>query len=258
MQTVAVSSLSRRRWTMAPLRPAGEPIAVSIRATTQMDDPAIAALLGASYVGTIDFDPDADHVDELMRWRQLDEADDEASVLALSDGELVGASLIARELGTPFLYEIVVAPQYRRGGIARALLARSISVLAHRGEEALSAWVTHGNRASESLLADLGFVCVTPPVNRFEAIRYYRAAGALGGVDQSGLYAVAVSVEDVGPTLWVFRRGGGADVTVDVRDMVVRIVSVDPDDPGLSEIASRSIPIKGAPWLLSRRGPSDG
>src|SRR5207249_141936 len=102
MQTVAVNSLSRRRWTMAPLRAARQPMAVSMRATTQMDDPAIAALLRVSYVGTIDFDPDTDHVDELKRWRQLDEADDEASVLALSGGELVGASLIARELGTPF------------------------------------------------------------------------------------------------------------------------------------------------------------
>jgi hypothetical protein len=86
-----------------------------VRATTGMDDPAIAALLTATHVGTIDFDPDADSVDEVMTWRPVDDADDEASAVAVSGGEIVGASLVGRELGTPFLYEIVVAPQYRRG-----------------------------------------------------------------------------------------------------------------------------------------------
>ena len=229
---------------------------MSVRAPTQLDDPVIAALLKASYVGTIDFVPHANHVEELTRWRDVD-ADHEASAVALSNEEVVGASLIARELHTPFLYEIAVAPPYRRRGIGRALLARSIGVLAHRGEEALSAWVTHGNRASELVLANLGFICVTPPVERSEAIKFYRAAAALRGVDQSGLHAAAASVEDVGPTLWVFRQGDSADVTVNIGDTLVRVVSVRPDDPRVSDIASRSIPIRGAPWLLSRRASTD-
>ena len=106
---------------------------MSLRATTEMDDPALAALLTRSYVGTIDFDRDTDHVVELTTWRQIDGADDEASAVAVSGGVFVGASLIAREFGTPFLYEIVVAPEYRRSGIGRTLLTHSISLLAAAG-----------------------------------------------------------------------------------------------------------------------------
>jgi hypothetical protein len=116
--------------------------------------------------------------------------------------------------------------------------------------------VTDGNRASELLLADLGFVCVTPPVGQSEAITYYRAAAAIRVLEGSDPHAVAASLEDAGPTLWVFRDGGVADVTVDIRDTAVRIVSVSPNDPRVPEIANRSIPIQGAPWLLGHRTTS--
>src|SRR5438309_1452745 len=66
------------------------------------------------------------------------------------------------------------------------------------------------------------------------------------------------SVEDVGPTLWVVRTGGSGEAMVTVRDTVVRIVTLAPDDPRVSEIASRAIPISGIPWLLRRRVPTVG
>ncbi|HKN89461.1 MAG TPA: GNAT family N-acetyltransferase [Acidimicrobiia bacterium] len=254
-----MENLSRRRWTLAPLPARVDNTAMSFRSTAATDDAAIVALLTESYVGTVDSDR-AHYVDELRRWRQLDDADDDASVVVVSgsEGRLVGASLIARELDTPFLYEIVVTPQYRRSGIGRALLARSIGILAERGEDALSAWVTYGNQPSEFLLASMGFICVTPPVQRLEAVKYYRAAAAIRAVDTSGVHAIGASVEDVGPTLWVVRTGGSGEAMVTVRDTVVRIVTLAPDDPRVSEIASRAIPISGIPWLLRRRVPTVG
>jgi GNAT superfamily N-acetyltransferase len=135
-------------------------------------------LLDLAYPGTIDFDPSHSHLRELDIWRRVDHADDEASSVAVRDGVIVSACLIARELDTPLLYDIATAPEAQRQRLAALLLARSVDGLGQRGERSLLAWVTEGNVASERLLARRAFTAVTDPLDRDSARTLYRDIAA--------------------------------------------------------------------------------
>lgn len=224
----------------------------SVRPTAPSDDDQLASLLDASYVDSIDFDPDADHADELRTWRSQDGADDDASFIAVVDGAPVAASLVGRELGAPFLYEVVTSPAHRRRGFAKAVLGSSIAVLAERHADLLAAWVTDGNDSSETLLSALGFVPVTPPLRRDRALGLYRAAQAVRVVTASQTAALAASSDESGPTLWIVeedRRG----VEVDVSGTTVRVEYVSSDDATVAAIAREAVPLRRASWLMSHR-----
>jgi ribosomal protein S18 acetylase RimI-like enzyme len=249
-----MQELLRRRWACAPLSPARAPDLgrVVLRSSSPEDDRLLVELLDASYRGTIDFDPKADHRAELDTWRTHDRADDAASVVALADGQLVGACLIGHELGSPLLYEVIVAPPHRRSGLARALLTRSLSVLHDRGEESSSAWVTHGNEASEALLRGAGFTPVTPPVARDVAIGYYRAAALAATLPLKLGAVVAASSEASGPILWIIDESGPSNHQV-IGEVSVQVERLALDDPRTAEIAETAMPIRRVAWLLSRR-----
>lgn len=249
---------ARRRWVLAPLIP-GEGSVVdgfTLRATCLDDDQPLAVLLDQAYVGTVDHDPDADHRTEIETWRRVDGADDEASAVILGDGEFVGACLIGRELGAPFLYDIAVLDQHWGRGVARALLEHARSVLAARSEPHLAAWVTAGNVASEALLSSAGFVPVTPPVEGAVALGYYRAAGAVRAVDPNPSIPLAATLEADGPTLWVIDRDQ-PDHTISIRDVDVRIRHIAADSIALTDLAARAMPLRHAAWLLDQRPTND-
>lgn len=247
-------TLQRRRWVLAPIA------AVSFedrddqttRPTTPADDRRLARLLDDAYLGTIDYDDAADHVAELETWRKIDGADDEASRLAIADGEVVGACLVGRELGAPFLYEIAVINKLRRHGLARALLDQALSALAVRGEPHIAAWVTDGNTASEALLSSAGFVQVTPAVEPAEALGYYRAAGTVRSVAPDPDVPLAVTVDEPGPVLWVI-DGHRPSESVIVHDVTVSVRHLEPSSPEITELAARAMPLRGVAWLLSLR-----
>lgn len=244
----------RRRWVLAPVTASRRPSTAELRQTTAADDAALATLLDQAYVGTIDHDPEADHVGELETWRTVDGADDEASFVAHLDGELVGASLIGRELGAPFLYEIAVLEGGRGRGIARALLHASLDRLASRREPHIAAWVTMGNVGSESLLVGAGFVPVTPPVEPAAALGYYRAASAVRLIDPPKSAPLAATIDEHGPTLWVVGTAQ-PDQTVTVHDTQVVVRHLDADDEALNDVANLAMPLRGAAFLLARRQP---
>jgi len=242
----------RRRWVLAPITTgAWGRHGLAMRSTSPDDDTALAALLDRAYVGTIDHDPDADHVGELETWRRVDGADDEASAVAFDD-ELVGACLIGRELAAPFVYEIAVVEQLRGRGVARALLDQSLRVLAARPEPHLAAWVTGGNVASETLLSQAGFLPVTPPVEGTEALGYYRAASAVQVVHPDPDSALAVTLEPDGPTLWIVDSDGQENV-VRIRNVEVRVRHIAVDSAQIPDLAARAMPLRHAAWLLSHR-----
>lgn len=242
----------RRRWVLAPITAGpSDRETLTLRPTSSDDDTALAALLDRAYVGTIDHDPDADHVVELETWRRVDGADDEASAVA-SDNELVGACLIGREFDAPFVYEIAVVEQFRRRGVARALLGRSLRVLAARPEPHLAAWVTAGNVGSETLLSKAGFLPVTPPVEGTEALGYYRAASAVEVVHPDPDSALAVTLEPDGPTLWIVDGEGQGDV-VQIRNVEVTVRHITADSAHIPDLAARAMPLRHAAWLLSHR-----
>ena len=244
----------RRRWVLAPVAARSSPRSpgCELRSTFPIDDYLLAELLDRAYAGTIDHDPDADHDGELRTWRDVDGADDHASVVAHEHGEFIGACLIGRELGAPFLYEIAVTGQHRRRGLGRLLLDHALGVLESRGEAHLAAWVTDGNAASETLLAGAGFVPVTPPIEPSAALGYYRAAGAVCAVEPGADAPLAASLDDEGPTLWVI-DGDHPSAVIAVRDVNVQVRHLDPTSPQLRQVASRAMPLRQAAWLLAQR-----
>lgn len=242
----------RRRWVLAPVAERPERPGPMLRSTSPTDDHLVAELLDRTYVGTIDHDPDANHVGELETWRAVDGADDQASALAPEGDQLIGACLIGRELGAPLLYEIAVLGSHRRRGVGRLLLDHSLTVLAARREPHVAAWVTDGNAASEALLSNAGFVSVTPPVVAADALGYYRAAGAIGAVEAVPDAPLAVTLDDEGPTLWIL-DGDDPPAVVTVRNVDVQVRHVSPTSPRVCELASRAMPLRNAAWLLDQR-----
>lgn len=247
---------SRRRWILAPLRGWLAPqVKYPVRSTTTSDDLAIAELLDAAYLDTIDFDPDADHIGELETWRTQDGARDDASFVATDEsGRLVGACLIGHELGAAFLYEIVTHPDARRRGIATHLLARSVATLTNGDDEHLAAWVSDGNTASEELLSANGFRTVTRPLGRDQALGLYRAAGAVRSIEPPDGARYAVTSDDGGPTLWVIKEQRDP-ASVEVNGTTVTVQFVDEDSADIPRLADQAMPINGAAWLLAHRTP---
>lgn len=246
--------LPRRRWVLAPIPAQAEVGAtVEVRTTTPEDDRRLAQLLDVAYAGTIDDDPDHDHERELETWREVDGADDAASFVAGPEaGPLQAACLLGRDLGAPFLYEIVTHPSHRRSGLARWLLGRSLRVLQQRDEPLLAGWVTDGNLASEGLLGGLGFVPVTPPVVEALGIGFYRAAAATRRVELPAAAVLAATSTTDGPTLWIVDRPGPSS-SVEVAGSSVRVCRIDADADEVAVLAETAMPIRGAAWLLAQR-----
>ncbi len=252
---MGVNEHLRRRWTVVPL--AGSSAARTtdqeFRPTRETDDDDIARFLAAAYEDTIDFDPEADYPRELHTWRTHDGADDSASRLSFRDGQLVGACLIASDLGQPFLYEIAVHPGHRHRGLASAMLTSALSHLASAGREACSAWVTSGNLASERLLEAAGFVPVTPPVGRRHGVLLHRAGSVVAQLDLDETVFAGVAVDDDRAVVWLLGEPSGTPAEVDVNGTTVSIRWVATDDPRLPDLLSSIVPVRGVAALLAVR-----
>ncbi len=81
----------------------------------------------------------------------------DASFVAIEGTRLVGAVLASHWMGSPLVAELGVAPDRRRRGIARALLAATSTRLASLDEPRWSLYVTLGNDAAITLYRTLGF-----------------------------------------------------------------------------------------------------
>jgi hypothetical protein len=106
---MGVDEHTRRLWMIAPItaQSTARQTDREFWPTAASTDDDVARLLALAYDDTIDFDPDADYAQELHTWRTRDGADDSASRIAFSDGQLVGACLIGAEFDQPFLYEML-------------------------------------------------------------------------------------------------------------------------------------------------------
>ncbi len=81
----------------------------------------------------------------------------EASYVALEGERLTGAILVSHWMGSPMVSEVGVAPDHRRRGIARALLAAASTRLAALGEPRWALYVTLGNLPAIALYRTFGF-----------------------------------------------------------------------------------------------------
>jgi ribosomal protein S18 acetylase RimI-like enzyme len=90
---------------------------------------------------------------------EFDSSFDPATYLIAVDqagGEHVGIARVWNKPAGPRLGFIGVLPEYRRRGLARALLVRVFAVLHERGQSEVSTGVDDTNVASTSLIASLG------------------------------------------------------------------------------------------------------
>jgi GNAT superfamily N-acetyltransferase len=71
-------------------------------------------------------------------------------------GELVAVCLLGSGPKCSGVYDIFVAPGYRRQGIARNMLKRALTVLAEKGVDRLDLW-RHDESPGSSLYDELGF-----------------------------------------------------------------------------------------------------
>lgn len=81
----------------------------------------------------------------------------EASFVAMEAERLIGAILVTHWMGSPLISELGVAPDRRRRGIARALIAAASTRLAALEEPRWALYVTEGNDPAIALYRTLGF-----------------------------------------------------------------------------------------------------
>jgi ribosomal protein S18 acetylase RimI-like enzyme len=117
-----------------------------------------------AYRGTIDYEGETivEAMDEVDAWFASPEPFVDRSLVALEAGEVVGAALLSRVDGMPFVAYLYTDPAWKRHGIAEGLLRAVMSALAEDGEDRIHLWVTAGTTAAERIYERLGFV-VEPP-----------------------------------------------------------------------------------------------
>ncbi|MCI4354967.1 MAG: GNAT family N-acetyltransferase, partial [Thermoplasmata archaeon] len=144
----------------APVPPLEDSVELAVRPLDAADRPRIARLLERAYSDTpvdrwlfaqsLDAARDADAAaDDLLgdgvgRWRP------DASFGIEIEGRLVAATLVNELLGA-LLSEVMVDPAWRRRGLARRLIARSIAAVRSLGLGPLRLVVTVGNDRAEPL-----------------------------------------------------------------------------------------------------------
>lgn len=119
----------------------------------------IVQLLGASYAGGDPLRQSGEDFaqDVAQFFGQGDTICQNASSVAMVDGEILGVCLIARWEGSPLIFDVAVHPKARQGGLARAMIARGIDTLYLNGENQLRLFLECGNPA-ESLYHSMGFL----------------------------------------------------------------------------------------------------
>jgi ribosomal protein S18 acetylase RimI-like enzyme len=150
-----------RNWMKINTRflPANKPI--SFRQVTSCDANLLAALMAASYAGTIDDEGEAlvDYLDEIKGTfaGKYGPFLDCASFVIVESDRAVSASVVTFWKEKPLLAFSMTDPNTQRKGYAGFLIERSIHALAEQGYPELYLLVTAGNTQAESLYRKLGF-----------------------------------------------------------------------------------------------------
>lgn len=76
---------------------------------------------------------------------------------AWSEGKLVGAVMVGQDGRRGYLYHLAVAPQYRRLGIGRALVKRSVAALQAQGISKCHVFVKRQSIAAALFWSTLGW-----------------------------------------------------------------------------------------------------
>lgn len=155
----------RRRLHLNLHQPLPEPSADSgARPVLPEDAAALARLMLRAYAGTIDDGGEGPEEAAAEVQALLSGAygafDFSASELIEREGNVVAATLITHFEGHPLLAFTMTDPAWKRRGLGRAGLLRSIHRLRKAGEGSLHLVVTRGNQPAEQLYESLN---MTPP-----------------------------------------------------------------------------------------------
>lgn len=135
---------------------------VTCRHVTPNDLPQIAELMRIAYRGTIHDEHHSseealaylvEHTDGGVVGRQLWDC----SILALADRAPVAVVLASEYSCHPLLYDICTHPDWRRRGLARALIQLSMNALIDRGYNDVRLKVAIGNVDARSVYERMGF-----------------------------------------------------------------------------------------------------
>ena len=156
--------MTRRRIPLetALTRPLLPPSFVS-RPVTPKDREALAILLYAAYRGTIDDEGDsfADALGEIEKTFRGDYGRFlPGCSFVVDDGEFLASACLVSFFAphdAPLVIFLMTRPEAQRHGLARGLLARSMSALREVGYDRLTLIVTDGNVPAQRLYASLGF-----------------------------------------------------------------------------------------------------
>ena len=81
-------------------------------------------------------------------------------MVAVEHGELVSASIVTRFEGSPFVAFTMTQASHKGRGLSRAMMTRTVRILAEAGASHLDLVVTAGNEPAQRLYSSLGFVTV--------------------------------------------------------------------------------------------------
>ncbi len=131
------------------------------RSPTSTDLPALAALMIASYTGTIDYDGEnlEDALGEIQAYFNGASGEPllDASWLCFDGETLASAILISLWEGNPLVAYVMTAAAYKGQGWGRAILHKSLIDLQTQGYSQVRAVITEGNLPSETIFKKIGF-----------------------------------------------------------------------------------------------------
>ncbi len=127
------------------------------RAPVPDDLEALADLMLEAYRGTIDYDDETivEARDEVAGYFAGDPLLDHSRV-RFEGAAAVSAVLLATWRGDPIVSYVMTRREYKRQGLAKALLLDALASLRAAGAERVHLFITDGNVASERLFATLG------------------------------------------------------------------------------------------------------
>ena len=146
---------------------AAVPEGLSLRTPGAGDLSALAELMLEAYRDTIDYAGETivEATDEIRRYLGGDAVNRpllEPSVVLTDGTTLASACLVAcwTSRDCPLVSYVITHPLWKRRGLAKRLVAESLSRLATDGHSEVRAMITKGNLPSERLFVSLGFAKV--------------------------------------------------------------------------------------------------